>query len=88
MGVGVAYHPNPLDAGPIDELVRHRCITYLMATPTFLHLYLAAATAADFGSLRLVMVGAEKLPSGWRPLSRSGSASGPSRATGPPSFAG
>jgi len=33
-----------------------------MATPTFLQLYLRGCSPADFGSLRLVMVGAEKLP--------------------------
>lgn len=61
-GVGVAYHANPLDAKPIGELVRRYGVTYLMATPTFLQLYLRSCEAADFGSLRLVMVGAEKLP--------------------------
>jgi acyl-[acyl-carrier-protein]-phospholipid O-acyltransferase/long-chain-fatty-acid--[acyl-carrier-protein] ligase len=62
LGAGVAYHPNPLDAKPVGELVRRYAVTYLMATPTFLQLYLRSCDAADFGSLRLVMVGAEKLP--------------------------
>jgi acyl-[acyl-carrier-protein]-phospholipid O-acyltransferase/long-chain-fatty-acid--[acyl-carrier-protein] ligase len=62
LGVGVAYHPNPLDAKPIGELVRRHRATYLMATPTFLQIYLRSCDAADFGSLQLVMVGAEKLP--------------------------
>jgi acyl-[acyl-carrier-protein]-phospholipid O-acyltransferase/long-chain-fatty-acid--[acyl-carrier-protein] ligase len=62
VGVGVAYHPNPLDAKPVGELARRYGATYLMATPTFLQLYLRTCDPADFGSLRLVMVGAEKLP--------------------------
>jgi len=61
-GVGVAYHPNPLDAKSLGAPVRRYGVTYLMATPTFLQLYLRSCEAADFGSLRLVMVGAEKLP--------------------------
>ncbi|HOX00797.1 MAG TPA: AMP-binding protein [Candidatus Paceibacterota bacterium] len=61
-GVGVAYHPNPLDAKPIGSLARRYRATYLMATPTFLQLYLRGCEPADFASLRLVMVGAEKLP--------------------------
>jgi acyl-[acyl-carrier-protein]-phospholipid O-acyltransferase/long-chain-fatty-acid--[acyl-carrier-protein] ligase len=62
MGIGVAFHPNPLDAKPIGELVRRYTLTYLMATPTFLQLYLRSCEPADFGSLRFVMVSAEKLP--------------------------
>jgi acyl-[acyl-carrier-protein]-phospholipid O-acyltransferase/long-chain-fatty-acid--[acyl-carrier-protein] ligase len=62
MGIGVAFHPNPLDAKPIGELVRRYSLTYLMATPTFLQIYLRSCEAADFGSLRCVMASAEKLP--------------------------
>ncbi len=61
-GIGVAFHPNPLEAKPIGELVRRYGLTYLMATPTFLQLYLRGCEPADFGSLRFIMVGAEKLP--------------------------
>jgi acyl-[acyl-carrier-protein]-phospholipid O-acyltransferase / long-chain-fatty-acid--[acyl-carrier-protein] ligase len=60
-GVGVAYHPNPLNAKPIGELVRRYRLTYLMATPSFLQIYLRACAPEDFGSLRFVMAGAEKL---------------------------
>jgi acyl-[acyl-carrier-protein]-phospholipid O-acyltransferase/long-chain-fatty-acid--[acyl-carrier-protein] ligase len=64
MGIGVAFHPNPLDAKPIGELVRRYSLTYLMATPTFLQIYLRSCDPSDFGSLRSVMASAEKLP-GW-----------------------
>jgi len=62
MGIGVAFHPNPLDARPIGELVRRYSLTYLMATPTFLQIYLRSCDPGDFGSLRCVMASAEKLP--------------------------
>jgi acyl-[acyl-carrier-protein]-phospholipid O-acyltransferase/long-chain-fatty-acid--[acyl-carrier-protein] ligase len=62
MGIGVAFHPNPLDAKPIGELVRRYSLTYIMATPTFLQIYLRSCDPGDFGSLRCVMASAEKLP--------------------------
>ena len=62
LGVGVVFHPNPLDAKSIGPLVTQYRLTFLLATPTFLQLYMRGCSAADFGSLRLVMTGAEKLP--------------------------
>jgi acyl-[acyl-carrier-protein]-phospholipid O-acyltransferase/long-chain-fatty-acid--[acyl-carrier-protein] ligase len=62
LGVGVVFHPNPLDSKTIGLLVRDYSVTFLLATPTFLQLYLRGCSAEDFGSLRLVMTGAEKLP--------------------------
>jgi acyl-[acyl-carrier-protein]-phospholipid O-acyltransferase/long-chain-fatty-acid--[acyl-carrier-protein] ligase len=62
LGVGVVYHPNPLEARAIGPLVRGHKLTFLLATPTFLQLYLRGCSAEDFGSLRVVMTGAEKLP--------------------------
>ncbi len=62
IGIGVAFHPNPLDAKPIGELVRRYSLTYLMATPTFLQIYLHGCHPGDFGSLHSVMSSAEKLP--------------------------
>jgi acyl-[acyl-carrier-protein]-phospholipid O-acyltransferase/long-chain-fatty-acid--[acyl-carrier-protein] ligase len=62
LGVGVVFHPNPLDAKAIGRLVCDYRITFLLATPTFLQLYLRGCAPEDFGSLRVVMTGAEKLP--------------------------
>ena len=45
----------------IGELVQRYAATILLATPTFLQLYLRRCTPAQFGSLRLVLAGAEKL---------------------------
>jgi len=62
LGVGVVYHANPLDAKTIGPLVSDYRVTFLLATPTFLQLYIRGCSGEDFGSLRLVMTGAEKLP--------------------------
>ena len=62
LGVGVVYHPNPLDAKTIGPLVCDHRVTFLLATPTFLQLYLRGCSAEDFGSLRVVITAAEKLP--------------------------
>jgi acyl-[acyl-carrier-protein]-phospholipid O-acyltransferase / long-chain-fatty-acid--[acyl-carrier-protein] ligase len=62
LGVRVAYHPNPLDAKAIGPLVSEHALTFLLATPTFLQLYMRGCTAEDFGSLRVVATAAEKLP--------------------------
>jgi acyl-[acyl-carrier-protein]-phospholipid O-acyltransferase / long-chain-fatty-acid--[acyl-carrier-protein] ligase len=82
LGVGVAYHPTPLDAEAVGKLVREYELTFLLSTPTFLQLYLRGCSADDFGSLRVVLAGAEKLPErlatafedrfGIRPLERYG----------------
>jgi len=62
LGIGVIYHPTPLDAAGIGELCRKYKVTFLMATPTFLQLYLRGCEPENFGSLQYVVTGAEKLP--------------------------
>jgi acyl-[acyl-carrier-protein]-phospholipid O-acyltransferase / long-chain-fatty-acid--[acyl-carrier-protein] ligase len=62
LGLGVAYHPSPLDLSAISEIVRDYRVTFLLATPTFLQAYLRRCSPEDFGSLQFVVVGAEKLP--------------------------
>jgi acyl-[acyl-carrier-protein]-phospholipid O-acyltransferase/long-chain-fatty-acid--[acyl-carrier-protein] ligase len=61
-GMASVFHPSPLDAALIGSLVERYRITILLATPTFLQLYRRRCTPAQFGSLRLVLAGAEKLP--------------------------
>ncbi|MBI4679047.1 MAG: MFS transporter [Elusimicrobia bacterium] len=60
-GFGVVYHPNPLDAKKVGELVREHGATFLLGTPTFLQTYLRRVEPEDFKTLRYVVVGAEKL---------------------------
>jgi acyl-[acyl-carrier-protein]-phospholipid O-acyltransferase/long-chain-fatty-acid--[acyl-carrier-protein] ligase len=60
-GLPLICHANPLEAGAIGALVLRYDATILLATPTFLQLYVRRCTPAQFGSLRLVIAGAEKL---------------------------
>ena len=60
-GVGVVFHANPLDASTIGELVSKYRVTLLIATPTFLQAYIRRCSPEHFGSLKYVLVGAEKL---------------------------
>ncbi len=60
-GMGAIYHPNPLDAKMIGKLVQKNQATMLMATPTFLNAYTRRCREEEFQSLRVVIVGAEKL---------------------------
>src|SRR6202034_297668 len=60
-GVGVVFHPTPLDAQVIGALVEKYKVTFLVATPTFLQAYMRRCTPESFGSLQYVLVGAEKL---------------------------
>jgi len=62
LGIGAVYHVSPLDAKAIGELVREYRVTFLLATPTFLQMYIRGCEPEDFGSLQFVMTGAEKLP--------------------------
>jgi acyl-[acyl-carrier-protein]-phospholipid O-acyltransferase/long-chain-fatty-acid--[acyl-carrier-protein] ligase len=62
LGVSAVYHPSPLDLAAVGELVREYCVTFLLATPTFLQAYMRRCSPEDFGSLQFVVAGAEKLP--------------------------
>ena len=62
IGMGVVYHPNPLEARAVSALVGRYAVTFLLATPTFLQTYIRRCEPEDFGSLHYVMAGAEKLP--------------------------
>ena len=62
VGAGVVFHPNPLESRVIGALINKYSVTMLLATPTFLNTYLRRCTPEEFGSLRFVMAGAEKLP--------------------------
>ena len=62
IGAGVVFHANPLDSKLVGELVRNHKVTLLIATPTFLQLYLRSVPPENFGSLQLVVTGAERLP--------------------------
>jgi acyl-[acyl-carrier-protein]-phospholipid O-acyltransferase/long-chain-fatty-acid--[acyl-carrier-protein] ligase len=60
-GFGAVYHPNPLDAKALGELVAVHEATILISTPTFYSAYLRKCTKEQFATIRYAMVGAEKL---------------------------
>ncbi len=60
--IRVVYHTNPLEAQVVGRLTREHGGTILPATPMFLRTYLRRCDPADFASVELVPVGAEKLP--------------------------
>lgn len=61
-GIGLVFHPNPLDSVAIGGLVEKFGATMLIATPTFLQIYMRRCTPGQLGSLRIVLTGAERLP--------------------------
>jgi acyl-[acyl-carrier-protein]-phospholipid O-acyltransferase/long-chain-fatty-acid--[acyl-carrier-protein] ligase len=61
-GVRTVTYPNPLDAAKNAALIERYKLTLLLATPTFLRLYLRKAQPYQLRSLRLTITGAEKLP--------------------------
>ncbi len=62
LGAGAVYHSNPVDGRGIGELVGEHRVTFLLATPTFLQIYMRACTPEQFGSVQFILAGAEKLP--------------------------
>jgi len=60
-GCGAVYQPNPLDAKATGAMVRKHKGTFLLATPTFCGNYLRKCAREEFASLRVLLVGAEKL---------------------------
>lgn len=60
-GARMVFQPNPLDGAKVGALVERHRLTSLLATPTFLQVYLRRCSSGQFGSLRLVLAGAEKL---------------------------
>jgi acyl-[acyl-carrier-protein]-phospholipid O-acyltransferase/long-chain-fatty-acid--[acyl-carrier-protein] ligase len=56
------YHPDPRAAKEIGELCRTYGCTLMAATATFLRLYLRRCQPDDFKTMRLMVCGAEKLP--------------------------
>lgn len=60
-GFGVAYHPNPIDAKAIGELVEKYKVTLMISTPTFYSTYTRKVPKEQFASVRFAVVGAEKL---------------------------
>src|SRR5213596_274367 len=61
-GVRIVTYPNPLEPAKCAALIEQYKLTFLLATPTFLRLYLRKAEREQLRTLRLIIAGAEKLP--------------------------
>jgi len=59
--ISASYVPNPLDGKLVAQTVREQKSTIIITTPTFLMGYIRRAEREDFATVRLVLVGAEKL---------------------------
>jgi acyl-[acyl-carrier-protein]-phospholipid O-acyltransferase / long-chain-fatty-acid--[acyl-carrier-protein] ligase len=60
-GFGVVYHTSPLEARKVGELCREYRATIFISTPTFAWEYIRRSQPQDFASLRLCIVGSEKM---------------------------
>src|SRR5262249_48379667 len=60
-GVGVVYHPNPMDAKTIGELAAEARTSEIISTPTFCSSYVRKCEPEQFKHLRVAIVGAERL---------------------------
>src|SRR5437773_7505314 len=61
-GVRIVTYPNPLEPARCAALIDRYKLTFLLATPSFLRLYLRKAEPEQLRTLRLIIVGAKKLP--------------------------
>ncbi len=62
MGIPTAFISNPLDAVNVGDTCEKLGVTFFFATPTFLQLYLRKCKPEQFGTVKTVITGAEKLP--------------------------
>lgn len=62
-GLTLVTYPSPLDTGKLAELIEKHRVSLILATPTFLRGYLRKAKPEQLASAKLVVTGAEKLPS-------------------------
>jgi len=62
VGISLVFLPNPLESEQVGDMIEGYGATILVATPTFLQMYMKKCSPGQFGSLRLVVAGAEKLP--------------------------
>ncbi len=63
IGASAVYHADPRQAKEIGELARTNKCTIYVSTATFLRFCLRKCEPGDFASIRILMCGAEKLPS-------------------------
>lgn len=62
-GLGIVTYPSPLDHSKLADLIEEHKISLFLATPTFLRGYLKKVAPEKLRAVKLVVTGAEKLPS-------------------------
>jgi acyl-[acyl-carrier-protein]-phospholipid O-acyltransferase/long-chain-fatty-acid--[acyl-carrier-protein] ligase len=60
--ITVVTYPNPLEIGKLAALIERYKISLVVTTPTFLRGYMRKAEPQQLASLKLLVTGAEKLP--------------------------
>ncbi|MEP6672704.1 MAG: AMP-binding protein [Chthoniobacter sp.] len=60
--VTVVTYPNPLEIGKLAALIQRYKVSLVVTTPTFLRGYMRKAEPQQLASLKLLVTGAEKLP--------------------------
>jgi acyl-[acyl-carrier-protein]-phospholipid O-acyltransferase/long-chain-fatty-acid--[acyl-carrier-protein] ligase len=60
-GMRVAYHPNPLDAKGVGQLIEKHRATIIAGTSSFFAMYARGCKPEQFASLRLAVAGGQKL---------------------------
>ncbi|WP_133795985.1 AMP-binding protein [Prosthecobacter fusiformis] len=61
-GLNLVTYPSPLETKKLGELIEKHRVTLMIATPTFLRGYLRGVNRESLTSLKMVVTGAEKLP--------------------------
>ncbi|MFT5905806.1 MAG: acyl-[acyl-carrier-protein]-phospholipid O-acyltransferase [Cryomorphaceae bacterium] len=61
-GVSIVSYPSPLDTKRLAELIEKNKVTFLLSTPTFLRGYMRRVKPEQLASVKIVITGAEKLP--------------------------
>lgn len=61
-GLNLVTYPNPLESKRLGELIAQHKVSFLLATPTFLRGYMKRVLPEQLKALKLVVTGAEKLP--------------------------
>lgn len=61
-GITIVSYPSPLETKRLAELIEKNKVTFLLSTPTFLRGYMRRVKPEQLASVKLVVTGAEKLP--------------------------
>jgi acyl-[acyl-carrier-protein]-phospholipid O-acyltransferase/long-chain-fatty-acid--[acyl-carrier-protein] ligase len=61
LGLEVVYHPSAVDSRALAKLVEEHKLTIVISTPSLLRLALPRLTREGFSSVRLLLLGSEKL---------------------------